>query len=250
MTDQPETQVSDPLAAFMVPGSKYGYTAAPPATLQSFRNTLAVGLLDESGSTKPYARQMELFCKELIKSLRHSDDVDSIIYRQCHFGTDFREQHGFTPLAAINENNYDGCYAPGGGTAFYDAADRVLAELLDYGQQHASSKRLCNGFFFAITDGRDYDSTLKPRHVKERLESIVTSEKMESIFSVLIGVNDNDMIQQELKKLKEDIGFSAYIELSKADEKSLSKLMGWVSQQLQSQSQALGTGGPSQALTF
>lgn len=245
-----DSETSQPLASFMVPGSSFGYTAAPVTSLLSFKNTLAIGLLDESGSTAPFARQMELFCKELIKALRHSDESDTIIYRQCHFATDFREHHGFTPLSQLNEDQYDGCYSPGGQTTLYDSCDRVLTELADYARQQAKSKYLCNGFVFIITDGRDYGSSLKEHHVKERLEKVIGEEALESLFTVLVGVNDNADIQRDLEQFQQNVGFTKYIPLKDASEKSLAKLFGWVSQQIRSQSQSLGTGGPSQSLTF
>lgn len=244
------SDASQQLESFMIPGGNYGYTAMPPNFVASFRSTLAVGLLDESGSTNSFAKKMENFCKELLKSLRKSDEADAIIYRQCHFASGYREVHGFTPLANLNENQYDGCYISNGETACYDSCVRVINELGDYGKQHKSTHRLCNGFLFVVTDGMDSCSSNSPRQIREALEKLVSDESMESVFTVLIGVNDNPTIQTHLQDLCQEIGFTKYIPLSKADEKSLSHLAGWVSQQLQSQSQSLGTGGPSQALTF
>ena len=45
-------------------------------------------------------------------------------------------------------------------------------------------------------------------------------------------------------------GFTQYVELGSADEKTLAKLADFVSQSISAQSQSLGTGGPSQSLTF
>lgn len=238
------------LQNFAIPGGNYGYSGAKIETLTSFENTLALGLLDESGSTGPFARQMELCVKEIIKSLRRSPRADNLIYRHCHFATGFREFHGFTPLAQLNEGMYDGCYVPGGQTTLYDSCDRVVAELLDYAVKQAAQKYLCNGIVYIITDGRDYGSVLTPTSVRKRLADAIASEALESLNTILIGVNPDPGIQADLEDFKNKVGFTQYVPLDKADEKSLAKLANFISQSIQAQSQALGTGGPSTSLTF
>lgn len=207
-------------------------------------------MLDESGSTQSFARSMELCVKEVIKALRHSPRADNLIYRHCHFATSFREHHGFTPLAQLNPDMYDGCYQPGGQTTLYDSCDRVIRELHDYADRQAKQKYLCNGILFIITDGCDYGSTLSEDDVKKALEEAIGSESLESFVTILIGVNPEPSVQQGLREFATKAGFTQYIPLEKADEKTLARLGQFVSQSIVSQSQALGTGGPSQSLTF
>lgn len=241
---------SQALASFMIPGGNYGYTGAAIDTLTSFENTLAVGLLDESGSTLSFAADMEKGVGAIIKSLRSSPRADNLIYRHCHFATSFREVHGYTPLAHLNPDQYKGCYIPGGQTALYDSEDRVIAELGDYAEKQTAAKYLCNGFVYFITDGRDYGSTLRPPAVRARLEKVVGSEVLESLITILIGVNDDAGIQRDLEDHAKVVGFTQYVPLKDANEKTLAKLAGFVSKSIAAQSQALGTGGPSQSLTF
>ena len=59
---------STPLASFMVPGGNYGYTGAAIDTLQSFENTIALGLVDESGSTSSFAKQLEMCVCIILKN--------------------------------------------------------------------------------------------------------------------------------------------------------------------------------------
>lgn len=241
------------LQSFAVPGGRYGYTAANVQTLTSFENTLAVGLYDESGSTSRFALPMEACAKAIVKSLRYSPRADNLIYRQCHFGTNFREHHGFTPLAQLNESNYDGCYQPGGTTHLYDSSDRVIAELIDYAKQQSLQRYTCNGIIYMITDGCDYGSSLTQVSVMNRLAEAIACEELESLVTILIGVNDDPTIQADLKKYKEKAGFTSYVELKNADEKTLANLANFISHSISSQSQQLGSGGPSQipgSLTF
>lgn len=241
---------SQQLQSFMVPGSSYGYTGAPVDTLQSFENTLAQALLDESSSTGPFSRQMELCVKEIVKALRRSTRADYLIYRQNHFATEYREHHGFTPLAQINVDDYDGCYRPGGRTTLYDSADRVIRELVDYAQQQAKLKYQCNGVIFIVTDGVDFGSTLRAGDVKKTLTWAAQQEDLESLMTFLIGVNDDDDVQRNLQAMQASVGFTGYIPLGKADERSLAKLGNWIVSQSVAQSQAIGSGGPSQSLKF
>lgn len=241
---------SQQISSFVAPTGGYGYTGMAVDTLTSFENTIAQGLLDESGSTSPFAKQMEQTVKTIIRTLRSSPRADNLIYRQCHFGSKYREHHGFLPLSQINEGMYDGCYQSGGQTILYDATSRMLAEVQDYSQKQAKLKYTCNGICYMLTDGQDYGSTLGQNDVKQALFAINGDESLESLITILIGVNDDPKIQKDLEDYSKFVGFTQYVPMGKADEKSLKKLANFVSQSIQSQSQALGTGGPSQSLTF
>jgi hypothetical protein len=238
------------LVSFMVPGGNYGYTGAAIDTLTSPENTLAVGLLDESGSTQSFSKDMEQCVKEIVKSLRMSSVADTLIYRHCHFGTHFREVHGYTPLNLINESIYEGCYQPGGQTTFFDSADRVLVDTLDYASKQSQAKYLTNGLIYFVSDGMDYGSILTANSVRDRLISVVGSEQLESLITIMIGVNPDEGIQKKLKALQEKIGFTQYVELKDANQKTLARIANFVSQSVIAQSQALGSGAASRPLQF
>lgn len=238
------------LPSFALPGSNYGYTGLRIDELTSFENTICTGLLDESGSTNSFARQMELCVKEIVKSLRMSPRGDNLIYRHCHFGTNFREVHGFLPLSQLNEDMYDGCYQNGGTTALYDSCDNVIRATQDYAAKQAALRYTCNGIIFIITDGQDLGSTLRESDVKKSLEQAIQSETLESLMTILIGVNDDARIQQSLQSFSQNCNFTQYVKISDASEKTLAKLANFISKSVQAQSQHLGSGGPSQPLTF
>ena len=236
--------------SFMIPGSNYGYTGMPVENLTSFTNTVAVGLLDESGSTSPFKTQMDNCCKEIVKSLRHSSVADNLIYRQCHFGTNFREHHGYTPLSQLNESMYDGCYQSGGQTMLYDSIVRVINETLHYADLQAQNHYRCNGIIYIITDGADYKSMLNQSDVKDALAKAVSSESLESLMTILIGVNDNSTIQDELRKFQQNVGITQFEFIDTADEKKLARVANLISRSVISQSQHVNSGGPSQTLQF
>ena len=95
-------------------------------------------------------------------------------------------------------------------------------------------------------------STLTVTSLKDALTDAVKGEKLESLVSILVGVNTDAStgLNQYLDQLRQDAGFTQYISVDKADEKTLAKLASFVSRSISSQSQALGSGGPSQSLTF
>jgi len=238
------------LNSFMIPGGNYGYTGADIGGLQSFENTIAVGLVDESGSTTGFKLELEKCVKEIVKSLRDSDTADKLLYAHYHFDTNFREVHGFKELANISPDDYDGCWSGGGCTTLYDSEVRIIQFLDDYSEQMRQQRYLCNGLLYVLTDGCDYGSTLSESAVVNAFETLHKSEGLESFISILIGINDDDYVQRKLEDHANKCGFSQYVKAGNADRKTLSKIAGFIAKSISSQSQMLGTGGPSQLLTF
>ena len=104
---------------------------------------------------------------------------------------------------------------------------------------------------FVITDGMDNASKTTARRVKDAFAKAIRSEALESIVSVLIGVNVQDVqVSRFLKQFHRDAGFTQYVELDNADAKTLARLAEFVSRSISAQSQALGAGGASQPLVF
>ena len=75
---------------------------------------------------------------------------------------------------------------------------------------------------------------------------------MESILTILVGVGVGSYseVQKALDEFKNEAGITQYVEIADANSSTLAKLAKFVSQSISAQSQALGTGGPSQALQF
>lgn len=240
--------LSQGLSQFALPGTGFGYTAINVADVLTTELTIVTGLLDESGSTSPFAKDLEKCVKTIIDSLRHSPRADNLMYRHCHFGTYFREVHGYKLLQDINSGDYNGCYQSGGSTALYDSMDNVFRAVKDYGEQCQKSKRIANGLVFVLTDGQDNGSTLRINDARNALAACIAGESLESLITILIGVNPDANIQQSLKDMANQTGFTQYIPLTDVSESTLAKLAKFISHSISSQSQALGSGGPSQTL--
>jgi hypothetical protein len=238
------------MASHMIPGGNYGYTGIKVDMVLSPDNTVVSGLLDESGSTSPFASQMENCMKEIVKSLRHSPRADNLVFRLANFGSSFREVHGFRLLPQINEADYDGIYESGGMTALYDSEVKIIQATRDYCRQLMKEKHMCNAFLFIISDGEDNASSVNEDFVRDELAKAVANEEMESCVSVLVGVNPDPGVQAGLEAHKNRVGFTQYIPIQDANEKTLARLANFISRSISSQSQALGQGGPSQPMTF
>jgi uncharacterized protein YegL len=121
----------------------------------------------------------------------------------------------------------------------------------EYGRALTKNDFDVNAIIFVITDGADNASATTVPMLKQALERAVKSEALESVVSVLIGVNVQEpTITRYLNDLKDQAGFTQYVELKDASSKTLAKLADFVSRSISAQSQALGTGGPSQSLSF
>lgn len=229
----------------------FSYSAAKIGDLESTEYTLAHTVFDESGTTAGFAALMNKCAQEIVKSCRKSPRVDCLMYRTTAFGTQVRQVHGYKLLQNCNVDDYANMYQNGGQTALYDATSEAIAATRDYAAKLAQQHYSVNAVLFVITDGDDNHSTLNENQVKQALMESIRSESLESLVTILIGVNIQDpYMKQKLESYAQNVGFTQFIMLEDASEKTLAKLAQFVSKSISSQSQALGTGGPSKSLTF
>ena len=114
-----------------------------------------------------------------------------------------------------------------------------------YGQKLEDDEFGVNAIAFIITDGDNTYSTATEQMVKEEMEKAVTGEIVESMVSVLIGINAA-YYKNELERFQKNAGITQYIDAGDVTKGKLAKLADFVSQSINSQSLAIGNGGPSQ----
>lgn len=234
-----------------VAGTNYGFSAMRIADLGASEYTLGLIIVDVSGSVAGFRRPIEEAVKQVVRSCRHHPRADNMMLRLVTFDDRVDEVHGYKPLTDCNPQDYTGCINTGGSTALYDATYNGIESAARYGAELNKHNYGVNSALFVITDGMDNCSKSTMSMVKKSLHKAVTSESLESIISILIGVNTGaNGLNEYLDRFKKTAGFSQYVAIAQATEKQLAKLGGFVSQTLSSQSQALGTGGPSQTLVF
>jgi len=137
-------------------------------------------------------------------------------------------------------------------TALFDATYSATKAMTQYGADLTKNDFQVNAALFIITDGMDNVSKVSAPMVAEAIQEARTSEALESIMPVLIGVNTDAStgLNQWLDNFKAQAGFQQYVTIAGATEKELAKLGGFISKSISSQSQALGSNGPSRSLSF
>jgi uncharacterized protein YegL len=123
-----------------------------------------------------------------------------------------------------------------------------------YGESLISQNFDANADVYIITDGLDNSSTMTPTEIKKLIDSSIQKEQIESIRTFLIGLDNSGEyfgdVEVELKRFKNEANITEFIPVGEANSKNLAKLANYISQSISSQSQSLGSGGPSQVLTF
>jgi uncharacterized protein YegL len=234
-----------------LPNSHYGYSAIRLEELGATEYTITTIVADVSGSTAAFTFDMESAISRIVQACKYSPRADNLLLRLLAFDDSLAELHGFKLLENCHLSDYGGSLKSGGSTALYDATENAIASTTNYAQRLVAGDFSANAIVFVITDGMDNASRISAKQVKAALSKAITSEALESIVSVLIGVNVTDQhVSRYLKSFQIEAGFTQYVELDNADAKTLAKLAEFVSQSISAQSQALGTGGGSQPLVF
>lgn len=232
-------------------GTSYGFSATRIDDLGASEYTLGLIIVDVSGSVSGYRNEIEAAVKEVVRSCRHSPRADNMMLRLVVFDDQVSEVHGYKPLSDCNEDDYTGVIQIGGTTALYDAAYNGVVSASHYGAALTQKDFDVNAAVFVITDGMDNASKLGRKMVAKALLEGVSSEALESIVSVLIGVNtESDGLNDYLRDFKDEAGFTQYVSIGCASAKELAKLGGFVSRSISAQSQALGSGNASGGLSF
>lgn len=228
----------------------FGFSAVHTDDLGATEYTLVTIACDRSGSTDGFQKDMEKVLQEVVKACQLSPRADNLLIRVIKFDHNKEEVHGFKLLEQINLADYDGILAPGGSTLLFDSMVDSIEGTANYAKQLFQQEMSCNGIVFFITDGLDNQSTFGYNQIKDGLVQTVKSEFLESMVSILIGVNIQDShIKSKLEEIKTECGLTQFVPLADASKKTLAKLAQFVSKSISSQSSALGTGA-SQTVKF
>lgn len=243
--------LTDNMNTHALQGSNYGFSAKRIDELGATEYTLVGIACDGSSSVTQFRDEMESCIKEIVKACARSPRSDNLMMRIVLFNNRLSEVHGFKPLSECNQDDYTNSVRTGGTTALFDAACNVADSITQYGADLVKNDFDVNGILFVVTDGDDNASAMTAGELKKSLERAVQSEALESVVSVLVGVNVQDpQLGGLLKDIAQTVGFTQYVELGDAKASTLARLADFVSRSISSQSQALGSGGPSQSLSF
>lgn len=248
----PRLNVDEIMESTALPTGSYGYSAVGIENLGASEYTLVTIVQDVSGSVSSFKKEMEDCLKEVIGACKKSARADNLMIRLTAFDNDLEEIHGFKLLEDCNLDDYTDVLTIRGMTALYDASENAISAISNYGKTLVVNDYSVNGIVIVITDGCDNASAITKQGVKAALSNVLREESLESLVTILVGVGTKDYagVADSLKEYKDEAGLTQFIDIEDADAKTLAKLAEFVSQSISSQSQALGTGGPSQPISL
>ena len=237
----------------------FHYTSVSVDRLSGASEYTIVGIVvDKTGSVQSFKSDLEAMLAASIDACQSSPRALNLIVRTTAFNNTFgnsniEEIHGFVPLNTIDTTQFAGTISPDGMTNLYEATDEMVSALYGFGKELYNKKYLSNAIVFIITDGDDNASasTSTPEAIKKTLDRIKKEEVLESIRTILIGINDTDPdLKLKLEHFKDRAKLDEYVSVGEVTKGKLAKLAQFVSQSTSTQSQALGSKGPSQPINF
>lgn len=231
--------------------SNFHFSGVSIDKLGASEYTIVNIVVDMSGSVSSFQHELTESIKTIVSSCQLSQRAENLMIRLTTFNNNIYEEHGFSLLSSLNISSYTNTIKPDGLTALYDATLNGLEAVKKYGAELSDQEFDVNGILFIITDGDDNNSVNSQKTIKDTLERIKQDEKLESVRTILIGVNTNSgNLKQKLNDFQKNAELDQYIDIDKADKNSLAKLANFISKSISAQSLALGTGGPSLAIGF
>lgn len=229
----------------------FAFTGARIDRLEATDYTLVTIAIDATGSVSPFVQDLDRLLKEVVAACRKSARSENLLVRIIFFGSQFQggvfEVIGFTPLADVDPATFPNVQA-GGMTPLCDAAFSALAATNKYADDLRKNDFGVNAIIFIISDGGENSSISTMKMVQDEQKLIMQSEQLESCLSILIGVN-TAQCGGELSRFQQEAGMSQYLDGGAATPGQIAKVAQFVSRSISSQSQALGTGGPSQQIS-
>jgi len=241
MDDTMETgKVGTGVQAFQFSGTRIEHLGATEYTLVTIAK-------DHTGSVEGFENELDASVAAAIESCKKSPRAGNLLLRVIYFSSSFpggiMEVHGFKPLSEVDPKSYPKT-RPGGMTPLFDATFSTVGATNAYAKKLMDQDFLANGIVFVITDGDDNASRSTTTMVKKEVERGAKGEEIESLITVLVGINAGQCTDK-LDQFAKGVGMQ-YIDAGEATKGKLAKLAQFVSQSVSSQSQSLGTGGPSQ----
>lgn len=229
----------------------FQFSAIEVDRLGASEYTLVTLVLDMSGSVSSFKSDLTNAITTVLETCKMSPHSENLMFRLVSFNENVREEHGFLPLSNLDVDSYKNVVSPNGMTSLYDGTLNAISSTAQYGNTLYQEDFDTNAIIFVITDGMDNRSQHSVSNVKDAIEGFYKEESVESLKTLLIGVNtDDDYVRQYLEDFKTNAGIDQYIDIKSATSQSLAKMADFISKSISAQSQALGTGEPSQALMF
>jgi hypothetical protein len=243
-----------------VPQTGFQFTAPPLAVFEEQKYTVVGITTDQSGSI--YGVRGDLFAmnEAIDRDLKAGAGKHTIIVRRTAFTDNFpnnvREQHGFLPALAVDPTNHFpvvNSYGEYGGTPLADGVMETILAAKEQAMQliNIQGVPLVNLALAFLTDGGETGSRFKPADIKAAIEQILAEGEIESIVTILVGVDcsenttEGKRTRQKLETFQQQAGLTKFIPFDEMTPGAFGQVARVISQTFTSTSQALGSGGPS-----
>lgn len=226
----------------------FAFSGVRPEKLGATEYTLVTLVTDKTGSVSGFEHELLAAKQAVVEACRRSPRANYLLLRNVEFNNNVDEVHGFVELGQIDPGQYTPPVCQG-VTALFDATYSSVAATNEYARTLADNEFNVNAIVFVVTDGDNNVPGATPRMIAEELKRGVQNEWLESVMVLLIGVNAA-RYQAKLEAFRTEAGLTHYLDIGEATPERLARLAEFVSRSISSQSQSLGTGGPSQVLTF
>lgn len=138
--------------------------------------TLAMNILDMSGSMAPHAQDLiRAYNDDYLAAMAGSPVSDDILVSTLVFEDRVKTLHGYIPLAdtpRLTPKEYN----PNGSTALYDAVAAGLTNLVLYAQQLRGSGVMVRGVVIVYTDGEDNASKQRAKDIQRAAADLLRQE--------------------------------------------------------------------------
>ena len=242
-----------------IPGAgTFTFSAKKIDKLGALKYTVVTIAIDVSGSVAGFADDLMACLKAIIEACRKNQRAEFLVIRVITFGSTIEELHGFRELVDIDSDQYEE-FLPGGMTILFDGSYDAIGSTIEYSRQMVERGYDVNGAVYIITDGGENPGTHKtiasPKMIKEKVDSALKAEDIESIITTLVGLHDpnssmSSQTQRDLSTFQVQANFTKFIDIGEATAENLMKLADWVSASVSSQSDHVGSNTPSQCLDF
>jgi hypothetical protein len=222
-------------------------------TIENSNQSLLVLALDTSYSIERFVNPLRDMVKTILQTCSGNKNPlsDSMMVRLVTFDKTVDEFHGFKEINKCVLTDYDALLNKlGDRTALYDGVANSVASLTKYAEELVAEDYSVNGLLAVLSDGLDNYSSSTPNEIKKLLDGAVGELKLESLVSILVGVNTGEaMVAKHLNDFATTTGMK-YIDIKDANETSIAKLANFISKSFLATSSSLGTGKPAASLTF
>jgi len=236
-------------SAIVAAKGNFSFSAVKIEDLGATEYTLVTIALDKSGSVSGFSDELLKALISVVEACKKSPRAENLLLRVLEFNSIIDEVHGFKLLNMIDPNKDYLVPSCDGQTALNDAVFCSVGATIQYAKKLTDQDFNVNGICFVITDGEENASKTTPGMITDVLKKAKIGEEIESLITILVGINTQNC-GQALDAFHQEAGMTQYIDAGDATPQKLAKLASFVSKSISSQSQALGSGGPSQPLTF